>query len=72
MKKLTKDQVIELLRKKQGSRSAKELADELEITPQYLSDIFLGRRDIGPAVLDKLGLERDVTYRPMAEAEGLR
>lgn len=69
MKPLDHQGVIALLRKKQGDRTAKELAEELEITPQYLSDIYLGRREPGPAVLDRLGLERDVIYR---EAEGIR
>lgn len=61
-KKLTKDQVIELLRKKQGDRPAKCLAEELGITPQYLSDVFLGKRDIGPAILGPLGLESQIVY----------
>lgn len=61
-KKLTRDEVIEILRKKQGERTAKELADELGITPQYLSDVFLGRRDIGPSILRPLGLESEVVY----------
>lgn len=61
-KKLTKDQVIELLRKKQGERSAKELAEELDITPQYLSDVFLGRREIGPSILAPLGLRTETVY----------
>lgn len=62
MKKYTKEQVIELLRKKQGNRPAKQLAEELGITPQYLSDVFNGNREIGPAILTPLGLQVDTVY----------
>jgi transcriptional regulator with XRE-family HTH domain len=59
-KELTQSQVIELLKKRQGKRPAKALAEELGISAVYLSDIFNGKRDPGPAVLEKLGLEREV------------
>jgi len=63
-KKLTKDQVIGILRKRQGERTAKELASELGITPQYLSDVFAGKRELGPSILDGLGLESETIYIP--------
>lgn len=33
------------------------------VSPQHLSDTLLGRRDLGPKILDALGIERVVTYR---------
>ncbi len=72
MKSLNKTELLQLMRKKQGSRTAKEYAEELGISAVYLSDIYAGRRDPGPAVLDALQLERDIVYKPLAEAEGLR
>lgn len=64
MKQLTQQQVVELLRKKQGTRLAKELAEELGISPGYLSEIYKGTREPGPSVLEKLGLEKEVIYVP--------
>lgn len=61
-RKLSKDQVIGILRKRQGERTAKELAIELGITPQYLSDVFAGKRELGPSILSGLGLESEIVY----------
>ena len=61
-KRLTQSQVIELLKRRQGSRPAWELAEELGISAVYLSHIYNGKRDPGPAVLDKLGLQRETVY----------
>ncbi len=62
-RQLTLPQVIELLKKRQGNRPASELADELGISRSYLSEIFQGRRDPGPTVLEKLGIAREIIYR---------
>lgn len=43
--------------------SAKRLAEEIGISPQYLHDIRRGTRGLSEWVLDQLGLERVVTYR---------
>jgi transcriptional regulator with XRE-family HTH domain len=64
VKLLTKDQVIALLKKRQGERTQQELAEELGVSQQYLSDVLLGRRDPGPAVLDKLNLRQEMVYFP--------
>lgn len=62
-KTLTHDQLIALLEKKQGNRTAGELAEELGISPAYLSDIFKGKRNAGPKVLEQLGLQQTVVYQ---------
>ena len=72
-KQLNQDQVIALLRKRQGLRTAKELAAEIGISQQYLSDVYAGKRTIGPAILEELGLESETVYIPakdVAEANG--
>lgn len=46
--------------------SAKAWAEGAGVSEQYVSDVRLGRRDPGPAVLAALGLERVVRYRPAA------
>lgn len=62
MRKLNRDQVIALLKEKQGDRTAVELAADLGITPQYLSDVYLGKREPGVSILEKLGLYREWAY----------
>lgn len=66
-KTITHDQLITLLEKKQGNRTAAELADELGISGAYLSDIFKGKRNAGPKVLEQLGLEQAVVYQEVQE-----
>lgn len=53
----TKGDVVEQLRDKLEGKTQIELAEKMEITPQYLSDVLSGRRDPGPKILDFLGLE---------------
>ncbi len=69
--KLTHDEVMAKLKEKQGDRSLREFADELELSAAYLSDVYLGRRGIGPKLLKALGLTKDeqvtVTYSPIKE-----
>ena len=59
---MTENQVVAILKKKQGDGSLRSLAIELGISAAYLSDIYLGRRRIGPKILRPLGL-RQVTER---------
>ena len=49
--------VIQMLIKRKGSRTQSELAAEIGIKPQYLSDVLNRRRDPGPAILNFLNLE---------------
>jgi transcriptional regulator with XRE-family HTH domain len=61
-KQLTYSQVIELLKKRQGKRPARQFARDLGISAVYLSHIYNGKREPGPAVLNKLGLARQIVY----------
>lgn len=61
-KQYTAEQVIELMRKRQGDRTQREFARELGITQQYLCDLYLRRRNPGEAVLRNLGLSSRVVY----------
>ena len=63
VKRLTKGQVVDLLKRKQGDRTARELAAELGVGESYLSEIFSGSRNPGPMILEKLGLEEESVYR---------
>jgi hypothetical protein len=57
MKRFTRDDVINFLKKKQGDNSLRAFATSLGITVAYLSDVYRGRRDPGPAILDPLKLK---------------
>jgi len=66
MKKLTNAGIVERLKRLQGGRSARELAKEIGISHVYLLHIYSGKREPGPAVLGKLGIEREVVYRAVS------
>ena len=38
------------------------------VSPTYVSDVLMGRREPGQSILDALGLERIVTYEVKASA----
>ena len=57
---MTAKQVIRELKTRQGERSLRQFARELGISAAYLSDIYLGRREPGPKVLQPLGLSKRV------------
>lgn len=70
---MTADDVRNLLRKacdKSGSNRA--WAKAHDVSPAYVSDVLLKRREPGPAILDPLGLEaeeeRRVIYRKKVKA----
>jgi predicted transcriptional regulator len=58
MKALTQSDIVAMLRKKQGESTQRELAEQIGVSQAYLSDVFLGRRDPGPAILQYLGIEK--------------
>lgn len=43
--------------------SAQAWAKKHGVSPSYVSDVRMGRRDMGEKMLSALGLERVVTYR---------
>jgi len=57
---MTAKQVIRELKTRQGERSLRQFARELGISAAYLSDVYLGRREPGPKVLQSLGLSKRV------------
>ncbi|MFZ3211545.1 MAG: helix-turn-helix transcriptional regulator [Terriglobales bacterium] len=56
-------QLIRELKARQGHRSLRQFARELGISAAYLSDIYLGRREPGPKLLEPLGLSKRVERR---------
>jgi hypothetical protein len=66
MRVLTRTDVVDLLKKRQGNKTLRLLGLELGLSAAYLSDVFRGNREPGPTLLAILGLERtkttDITY----------
>ena len=57
------DIITEIRRAADRAGTQKALAEQLGVSPAYLSDVLNGRKDPGDAILEPLGLERVVTYR---------
>lgn len=55
--------VIEFLRKRQGSRTQKELAEEIGLSPTYLNDVMSGRRDPSDRILEAVGLKWEIVKK---------
>jgi hypothetical protein len=57
-----KEDVIKRLQDQQKAKklSLRSYAKSLQVSPSYLSDVYRGRRDPGPALLDHLELDRKV------------
>jgi DNA-binding transcriptional regulator YdaS (Cro superfamily) len=52
------DAIKELEKHVKRAGSQKDAASVLGISPQYLNDLLLGRREASEAILQKLGLRR--------------
>lgn len=53
--------MVEMLKQKQGSQSLRRYAKAIGCSAPYLSDVYLGKRDPGPKLLNHLELEREKT-----------
>lgn len=64
---LTQEEVVERLRRRVAERGSQHaVAVEAGVSPQHLSDVLKGKRDVGPAVLALLGVTRAIRF--VAEA----
>ncbi len=65
---MTEGQVLETLRRRQDVEETQAAyARRIGVSPQYLFDVFSGRRKIGPAILEFLEIEKDINFRPRRE-----
>ena len=62
MKKMNLEEFLEFLKRKQGSQTAQQFASKLGISPQYLSDVYNGRRPPGDSITSALQVEKSVVY----------
>ncbi len=74
MKILTQDDVLALLRKKQGTDSLRAFATSLGISAAYLSDVYNKNRQPGGKLLKVLGVrkERKITTSYFEVAKGTK
>lgn len=70
-KQLTREDVVAILKRQQGERSLRQFAKDLSVSAAYLSDIYLDKRDIGPAILKPLGLTKHVETTVTYQANGV-
>jgi transcriptional regulator with XRE-family HTH domain len=62
VKKMNLEQFLEFLKKQQGDQTAQQFASRLGISPQYLSDVYKGRRPPGESITAALQVEKSVVY----------
>lgn len=63
---MTAEEVIALLKHKQGGRTNLAFAAELGVTSTHLGEIYRGSRNIGQKVARALGLEAFTIYKRTA------
>ena len=62
LRKMNLDQFMEFLKKQQGEQTAQQFATRLGVSPQYLSDVYNGRRPPGESITAALKVEKAVVY----------
>lgn len=66
-------EVVGIIQKAQGDRSLRSFAEHLGVAPSYLSEVYRGRRDVGPRLLKRFGYGRtktvNVAYYKLAKKE---
>ena len=70
MKQLTQEEFLSLIRddvETEGSQKA--LANKLEVSETYLSDVLRGRRTAGNKILSRYNLRPVTSYQPTVEKE---
>jgi transcriptional regulator with XRE-family HTH domain len=72
VKKMNLEQFLDFLKKQQGPQTAQQFATRLGVSPQYLSDVYNGRRPPGESITSALNVEKAVVYAvPAPSSAGL-
>ena len=69
---LNRSDVNAMIREQQGAGSIRALARKWGVSAPYLSDVLLGRREIGPKILVPLGLKKTRTVGIIYSFNGKR
>lgn len=62
IKNLTLDEFLGFLKKQQGDQTDKDFASSLGVSPQYLCDVYNGRRVPGDSIASAVNAKRAYTY----------
>jgi transcriptional regulator with XRE-family HTH domain len=62
LKKMNLEEFLEFMKRQQGNQTAQQFASKLGISPQYLSDVYNGRRPPGESITSALNVEKSVVY----------
>ena len=60
---IDRDEFIRMLKREQGSLSDSQFANHIGVSPQYMSDVYLGRRDPGEKIAEFFGYEPVRAYK---------
>jgi transcriptional regulator with XRE-family HTH domain len=63
VKKMNLEQFLDFLKKQQGGQTAQQFATRLGVSPQYLSDVYNGRRPPGESITAALKVEKAVVFK---------
>jgi len=58
---MTHEQMVEVLKKHQGTLSLRQFAEKIGFSAAYVSDIMRGNRQAGRGILKKVGMTKTVT-----------
>ena len=61
-KATTIEDLLAIMRRVQGERTLTQFAAELDLSKQFLSNVYNRRKEPSERLLDKLGFERQTTY----------
>ena len=64
---LTQKQVVRRIAQLCREDNQSRVAEQMDVSPQYLSDILHGRREPGVSVLKALGLRKLVIYEEVGK-----
>jgi transcriptional regulator with XRE-family HTH domain len=64
------DGFLKFLKQKQGDQSDRKFAQQLGVSPSYLSDVYNGRTVPGESITSALAARREVVFHvPVPEAD---
>lgn len=70
---ISQDAIITMLISKCQERGKKKgLAEQIGVSPQYVTDILKGRRDISSEVAEKLGYRKLVLFETIIDPEDVK
>jgi transcriptional regulator with XRE-family HTH domain len=61
-KATTIEDLLAIMKRVQGEKTLTQFAAELDLSKQYLSNVYNRRKEPSERLLDKLGFERQTTY----------